>query len=129
MSNSENHNPQVIRQISKEVKNLSNENLEGIQISVNESNLTDIQAVIDGPGESRLCSEERIFLKFMNDIDPVFKYAFFARPLCLHLLFSRSWNPIQWRRFSYSLDTSERFSHQSSKSIFPHKNFPSKRRT
>jgi ubiquitin-conjugating enzyme E2 S len=51
MSNLENHNPQVIRQISKEVKNLSNETLEGIKISVNESNLTDIQAVIDGPGE------------------------------------------------------------------------------
>lgn len=50
MSNLENHNPQVIRQISKEVKNLTTEQLEGIRISVNESNLTDIQATIDGPG-------------------------------------------------------------------------------
>lgn len=51
MSNLENHNPQVIRQVSKEVKTLSTEQLEGIKIIVNESNLTDIQATIDGPGE------------------------------------------------------------------------------
>ncbi|CRL02333.1 CLUMA_CG015350, isoform A [Clunio marinus] len=49
MSNLENHNPQVIRQVSKEVKTLTTEQLEGIQIMVNESNLTDIQAVIEGP--------------------------------------------------------------------------------
>jgi ubiquitin-protein ligase len=52
MSNLENHNPQVIRQISKEVKTLSSEHLEGIKISINESNLTDIQATIEGPGRS-----------------------------------------------------------------------------
>ena len=51
MSNLENRNPQVIRQISKEVKHLVNETLEGIKIVLNESNLTDIQAVIDGPGK------------------------------------------------------------------------------
>lgn len=51
MSNLENHNPQVIRQVSKEMKKLTTELIEGIKISVNESNLTDIQATIDGPGE------------------------------------------------------------------------------
>lgn len=51
MSNLENHNPQVIRKVSKEVKDLTQEKLEGIKISVNESNLTDIQATIDGPGK------------------------------------------------------------------------------
>lgn len=50
MSNLENHNPQVIRQISKEVKTLSTESLEGIKININEADLTDIQALIDGPG-------------------------------------------------------------------------------
>lgn len=50
MSNLENHNPQVIRQISKEVKSLSTESLEGIKININEADLTDIQAYIDGPG-------------------------------------------------------------------------------
>lgn len=50
MSNLENHNPQVIRQVSKEMKKLTTERIEGIKISVNESNLTDIQATIDGPG-------------------------------------------------------------------------------
>lgn len=54
MSNLENHNPQVIRQVSKEVKHLTTEQLEGIKIAVNESNLTDIQATIDGPGENQL---------------------------------------------------------------------------
>lgn len=49
MSNLENHNPQVIRQISKEVKSLSTEQLEGIKININEADLTDIQAIIDGP--------------------------------------------------------------------------------
>lgn len=51
MSNLENHNPQVIRQVSKEVKNLATEQLEGIKIVLNESNLTDIQAIIEGPGK------------------------------------------------------------------------------
>jgi ubiquitin-protein ligase len=52
MSNLENHNPQTIRQISKEVKSLLNDApLEGIQLSLNDSNLTEINAVFDGPGE------------------------------------------------------------------------------
>lgn len=50
MSNLENHNPQVIRQISKEVKILSTESLEGIKININEADITDLKAVIDGPG-------------------------------------------------------------------------------
>lgn len=49
MSNLENHNPQTMRQISKEVKKLTMEKLEGIQIKINESDLADLQAVIDGP--------------------------------------------------------------------------------
>jgi ubiquitin-conjugating enzyme E2 S len=49
MSNLENHNPQVIRQISKEVKSLTTEQLEGIKVNINEADLTDIQAIIDGP--------------------------------------------------------------------------------
>lgn len=32
MSNLENHNPQVIRLITKEIKSLSTENLEGIKM-------------------------------------------------------------------------------------------------
>lgn len=78
MSNLENHNPQVIRQISKEVKNLTTEQLEGIRISVNESNMTDIQATIDGPGENhstdKLCEWALKRVKdsvFASDIDPI----------------------------------------------------------
>lgn len=65
MSNLENHNPQVIRQISKEVKNLTTEQLEGIRISVNESNLTDIQATIDGPGSYPINLQNKT-LRFMS---------------------------------------------------------------
>lgn len=50
MSNLENHNPQVIRQISREVKILSTESLEGIKININEENISEITATIDGPG-------------------------------------------------------------------------------
>jgi ubiquitin-conjugating enzyme E2 S len=49
MSNLENHNPQVIRQISREVKSLSTEQLEGIKVNINEADLTNIEAIIDGP--------------------------------------------------------------------------------
>lgn len=52
MSNLENHNPQVIRQISREVKILSTESLEGIKININEADITDLKAIIDGPGKS-----------------------------------------------------------------------------
>ena len=52
MSNLENHNPQVIRQISREVKTLSTESLEGIKININEADITDLKAIIDGPGKS-----------------------------------------------------------------------------
>lgn len=51
MSNLENHNPQVIRQISREVKILSTESLEGIKININEENISQITALIDGPGK------------------------------------------------------------------------------
>lgn len=64
MSNLENHNPQVIRLVSKEVKNLATEQLEGIRIHLNESNLTDIQAVIEGPGKFTSKFLES-FVKFM----------------------------------------------------------------
>jgi hypothetical protein len=53
-TNLENHNPQVIRQVSKEVKQLLTENLEGIKIQINESNFTDINVILTGPGEISL---------------------------------------------------------------------------
>lgn len=91
MSNLENHNPQVIRQISKEVKTLSSEQLEGIKISINESNLTDIQATIEGPGRKRIvirfksCSrsaksvdaDAKFFPNCALSIDPIFPLRIF----------------------------------------------------
>lgn len=98
MSNLENHNPQTIRQISKEVKNLTTEQLEGIRISVNESNLTDIQAVIDGPGMCFGCllrsckiggSKRAVFRFLACDIDPVYPLrTFISFPFSMFRLLS-----------------------------------------
>lgn len=48
-SNVENLNPQTIRQVLKEVQQITETPLEGIKLQVNESDVTDIQAFIEGP--------------------------------------------------------------------------------
>ncbi|CAG2108272.1 unnamed protein product [Medioppia subpectinata] len=48
-SNVENLSPQVIRQVSKELAQLVSNPLEGIRVCLNEEDVSDIQAVIDGP--------------------------------------------------------------------------------
>lgn len=47
----ENLPPQIIRKVSKEVLELAEEPPEGIKVFVNEEDITDIQATIEGPGE------------------------------------------------------------------------------
>lgn len=47
--NVENVNPQIIRQVAKELGELQKDPPEGIKIHVNEEDLTDIQASIEGP--------------------------------------------------------------------------------
>jgi len=42
--------PQVIRQVSKELSQLISSPLEGIRVCINDEDVSDIQAVIDGPG-------------------------------------------------------------------------------
>ena len=49
MSNVENLPPHVIQRVSKEMMDLTKNPLEGIRIAVNEEDVTDIQATIDGP--------------------------------------------------------------------------------
>lgn len=49
MSNVENLPPHVIQRVSKEMMDLTKNPLEGIKIAVNEEDVTDIQATIDGP--------------------------------------------------------------------------------
>ncbi|XP_054160668.1 ubiquitin-conjugating enzyme E2 S-like [Oppia nitens] len=48
-SNVENLSPQVIRQVSKELTHLTQKPLEGIRVILNEEDISDIQAIIDGP--------------------------------------------------------------------------------
>jgi len=49
ISNVENLPPQIIRQISREISDLESSSPEGIQILINEEDITDIQAIIEGP--------------------------------------------------------------------------------
>lgn len=49
MSNVENLSPQIIRQVLKELQEIVEEPLEGIKVQINEADVTDIQAFIDGP--------------------------------------------------------------------------------
>ena len=49
-SNVENMSPQIIRQVTKELIDLQKNPPEGIKVIMNEEDVTDIQAIIEGPG-------------------------------------------------------------------------------
>lgn len=49
-SNVENLSPQIIRQVVKEMHDIHTNSPEGIKVQINESDVTDIQAVLEGPG-------------------------------------------------------------------------------
>ena len=49
-SNVENFSPQVIRQVARELAELCNDPPEGIKVFMNDDDITDIQAQIEGPG-------------------------------------------------------------------------------
>ena len=53
MSNVENLSPQIIRQVTKEISTLSRNPPEGIKLFMNDEDVTDIQATIEGPGISQ----------------------------------------------------------------------------
>lgn len=50
MSNVENLSPQIIRRVVKEMQDLQNNAPEGIKVKINDADVTDIQALIEGPG-------------------------------------------------------------------------------
>jgi ubiquitin-conjugating enzyme E2 S len=47
--NVENYSPQIIRRLVKELTELQNDSCEGIKVNMNFTDVTDIQATIDGP--------------------------------------------------------------------------------
>lgn len=49
MSNVENLSPLIIRRVSKELQELVKSPPEGIHVCINEEDITDVQAIIDGP--------------------------------------------------------------------------------
>ena len=59
-SNVENMSPQIIRQVTKELIDLQKNPPEGIKVIMNEEDVTDIQATIEGPGNFSLqnCTED-----------------------------------------------------------------------
>lgn len=46
----ENLSPAVMGRLNQEIKKLMSTELEGIKVELNEQDITDIQAIIDGPG-------------------------------------------------------------------------------
>lgn len=46
----ENVSPQILRQVTKELMDLQKDPPEGIKVTINEDDITDIQAAVDGPG-------------------------------------------------------------------------------
>ena len=63
MSNSENISPQVLREVAKQLHTLQSDAPEGIKVFMNEGDLTDIQASIEGPGQWR---NSLLYLTQMN---------------------------------------------------------------
>jgi len=51
LQNVENLSPQIIRRVAKEMAELAAQTPEGIRVILNEADVTDIQAVIEGPGK------------------------------------------------------------------------------
>lgn len=48
----ENLSPQIIRQVVKEMTDIYTNSPEGIKVQINETDVTDIQAVLEGPGNA-----------------------------------------------------------------------------
>lgn len=52
----ENLSPQIIRQVTKEISALCRNPPEGIKVFMNDEDVTDIQATIEGPGKKFVMS-------------------------------------------------------------------------
>lgn len=57
-NNVENLSPQIIRGVAKEMQDLVNHPPEGIKVQINEEDVTDIQAFIEGPSGKKLLNHE-----------------------------------------------------------------------
>ena len=51
-NNMENVAPHVIKVVARQVQTLAQEKMEGINLLINDDDLTDIQAIIEGPPET-----------------------------------------------------------------------------
>lgn len=55
----ENISPSTIRKVAGEMRKLMETPIDGVKIIPNESDITDIQAIIEGPGTSYLSARSR----------------------------------------------------------------------
>ena len=60
----ENLSPQIIRDIIRELHELANNPPEGIRVNINEADISDIQAFVEGPGKFQLLSFKLVFRKY-----------------------------------------------------------------
>lgn len=71
MSNVENLSPQIIRGIIKELHELTENPPEGIRVVINEADISDIQAFVEGPGDEHfmqfnVCTEQELLMNFSS---------------------------------------------------------------
>lgn len=76
MSNVENLSPQTIRSVIKEMHEISANSPEGIKVHLNDADVTDIQAIIQGPCKSS--AQQPVFTLFYMQFAYVFPFHFLA---------------------------------------------------
>lgn len=72
MSNVENLSPQTIRQVIKEMHDIATNSPEGIKVQINDADVTDIQAILQGPGT-------KFFFVIGNIMDYNLVYSYFEQ--------------------------------------------------
>ncbi|KAL1450622.1 hypothetical protein WDU94_002964, partial [Cyamophila willieti] len=105
MSNVENLSPQIIRRVSKELQDLIKTPPEGIHVCINEEDVTDVQAIIDGPAGTPYSNGYfRVKLLLSKNFPSVPPKAFFitkifhpnvdikSGEICVNTL-KKDWNP------------------------------------
>ena len=73
VSNVENLNPQLMRILAKEVQSLKQEPLEGIQVILDDKDITSVEAIIDGPADTPyFLGKFRVKLTIQKDLHSQF---------------------------------------------------------
>lgn len=74
----ENLAPNVIRKVSKELADLIKQPPEGIKIIPNDEDVSDIQAIVEGPGMFFLSTKNHVFVLIQTNTLTCFLYFWFS---------------------------------------------------